>query len=102
MTDEEFFQRLRGDAAPLRYEPDPFTLARIRARIRERVQRPLQRLTVSELLAAWFRPLAVTLSAIGLAAAIGIAAIDTNDNGTTLGDSGVEIVMAGDTYSVGP
>jgi anti-sigma factor RsiW len=98
MTDEELFQRLRGDAAPLRYEPDPFTLARIRARIRERVQRP----TVSEQLAAWFRPLAVALSAIGIAAVIGIAAIDTNDNSSTLGDSGVEIVMAGDTYSVGP
>ncbi|HJQ38315.1 MAG TPA: hypothetical protein VKB93_14355 [Thermoanaerobaculia bacterium] len=99
MTDEEFFRRLRGDAAPLRHEPDSFTLARIRARIRERVQ---QRPTVSELLVAWFRPLAISLSALGLAAVIGIAALDTNDNGTTLGDSGVEIVMAGDTYSVGP
>lgn len=98
MTDEEFFKRLRGDAAPLRYEPDPFTLARIRARIRERVQRP----TVLDMLAAWYRPLAVTLSALGLAAAIGIATIDPNDNGNILGDSGVEIVMAGDSYSVGP
>jgi hypothetical protein len=99
MTDEEFFKRLRSDAAPLRYEPDPFTLARIRARIRERIQQ--QRPTVLQLLAAWFRPLALTLSAIGLAAAIGIAAIDLNDNNATLGDNGVEIVMAGDTYSVG-
>lgn len=98
MTDDEFFKRLRGDAAPLRYEPDPFTLARIRAGIRARIERP----TVLQLLAAWFRPLAFTLSAIGLAAAIGVAAIDTNDNGNTLGDSGVEIVMAGETYSVGP
>jgi anti-sigma factor RsiW len=97
MTDEQFFERLRGDASRLRHQPDPFTLARIRARIRERLQRP----TVPQLLAAWFRPLAFTLSAIGLAAAIGIAAVDTNDNGTTLSDSGVEIVMAGETYSVG-
>jgi hypothetical protein len=97
MTDERFFERLRKDAAPLRYEPDPFALTRIGAAVRERIQRP----TVMQLLAAWFRPLAATLTAIGLAAAIGIAAIDTNDNETLGGDSSVEIVMAGDSYSVG-
>jgi len=95
MTDEEFFDRLRNDAAALRYEPDPFALARVRAMVRERILRP----TVTQLLAAWFRPLAATLTAIALAAAIGIASIDTSDN-TSLGDSSVEIVMAGDSYSV--
>ena len=95
MTDEEFFDRLRSDAAALRYEPDPFALARVRAMVRERILRP----TVTQLLAAWFRPLAATLTAIALAAAIGIASIDTSDN-TSLGDSSVEIVMAGDSYSV--
>jgi len=101
MTDEEFFERMRGHAAPLRYEPDPFTLARIRAGVRERIARP----TAMQLLAAWFRPLAATLTAITIVAAIGIVTIDTratNDNNlTTIGDSSVEIVVAGDTYSVG-
>jgi hypothetical protein len=96
MTDEEFFDRLRKDAAPMRYEPDPFALTRIRARVRERITRP----TALQLLAAWFRPLAATLTAIAIAAAIAVTAIDTNDN-STFGDSSVEIVMAGDTYSVG-
>ena len=100
MTDEQFFERLRGDAAPLRYEPDAFTLARIRAQIRERIARP----TVAQLLAAWFRPLAATLSAIALAAVLVVATTDESDIGngnTSIGDSNVEIVMAGDTYSVG-
>lgn len=98
MTDEQFLERLRGDAAPLRYEPDPFALARIRANVRERIARP----TVAQLLAAWFRPLAATLSAIALAAVLAVVTIDDTDNSTngTI-DSGVEIVMAGDTYSVG-
>jgi hypothetical protein len=108
MTDEQFFERLRGDAAPLRYEPDAFTLARIRARIRERIARPLARPTVAQLLAAWFRPLAATLSAIALTAVLVVATTDESDvsNGNpSIGESNVEtnveIVMAGDTYSVG-
>jgi len=108
MTDERFFERLRGDAAPLRYEPDAFALARIRARIRERIARPLAHPTVAQLLAAWFRPLAATLSAIALAAVLVVATTDESDIGNgsaSIGDSNVEtnveIVMAGDTYSVG-
>jgi anti-sigma factor RsiW len=97
MTDDEFFERLHGDAVPLRYEPDPFALARIRARVRERLTRP----TVAGLLARWFRPLAATLAAIALAAVIGVAAIDRTDSTNSLGETSVEIVMAGDSYSVG-
>jgi hypothetical protein len=96
MTDEEFFSRVRIDAAPLRHEPDPFAMARIRAGVRERLLRP----TVPQLLARWFRPLTATLAIIALAAGITVATIDSNDNGT-MGDSSVEIVMAGDSYSVG-
>lgn len=94
MTDEEFFERLRRDASALRHEPDAFTLTRIRARIRERIARP----TVAQLLANWFRPLAVTLAAIAIAAAIGFTTLDTSD---PLAEPSVEIVMAGETYSVG-
>ncbi|PYQ30498.1 MAG: hypothetical protein DMF56_06700 [Acidobacteria bacterium] len=96
MTDETFFSRVRVDAAPLRYEPDPFAMARIRAGVRERILRP----TVAQLLARWFRPIAATLGIIAIAAGISIATIDSNDNGS-MGDSSVEIVMAGDSYSVG-
>jgi hypothetical protein len=53
-----------------------------------------------QLLAAWFRPIAATLGIIAIAAGIGIATLDSNDNGS-IGDSSVEIVMAGDSYSVG-
>lgn len=97
MTDDDrFFERLRVDARTLRHEPDELTLTRIRARIRERIEAPA---TVTSLLAAWFRPLAATLTAIAIAAAIGAAALNTSEE-TSLGDSPVEITMAGDTYSV--
>ena len=96
MTDEEFFSRVRIDAAPLRYEPDPFAMTRIRSGVRERILRT----TVPQLLARWFRPLTATLAIIALAAGITVATIDSNDNGS-MGDSSVEIVMAGDSYSVG-
>lgn len=95
MTDEQFFERLRGDAAALRYEPAEASLTRIRARIREAIERP----TVAQLLAMWFRPLAATLTAVAVAAAIAVASMDTNENG--FGETSMEIVMAGDSYSVG-
>ena len=95
MSDEKFFERLRGDAAALRREPDEFALGRIRARIAERIA---PRPTVAQLLAAWFRPLAATLAVIAIAAAIGITTIDTSD--VAFGDQPVDIVMAGDSYRV--
>ena len=95
MTDDRFFERLRADAAELRHEPDPFALARIRARIAESIA---PRPTVAQLLAAWFRPLAVTLSAVAVASVIALTTVDTNDD--AFGEPSVEIVMAGDTYFV--
>ncbi|HKR62482.1 MAG TPA: hypothetical protein VJZ00_02020 [Thermoanaerobaculia bacterium] len=97
MTDDDkFFERLRGDARSLRHKPDAFAMTRIRARIRERIE---ESPTVLTLLAAWFRPLAATLTAIAIAAAIGLTAFNTSDE-TSLGDNPVEISMAGDTYRV--
>jgi hypothetical protein len=95
MDDDKFFERLTRDAAALRHRPDEVALSRIRARIREHIARP----TVAQLLAAWLRPLAATLTAVALAAVIGITAFDAEE--TTFGDASVEIVMAGDSYSVG-
>ena len=97
MSEDRFFERLRADANSLRHEPDEQTLLRIRARIRQRIESPP---TVAALLAAWFRPLAATLAAVAIAAAIGAAALSTGDETASLGDSSVEITMAGDTYRV--
>jgi hypothetical protein len=94
--DDKFFERLRADAAGLRYRPDDATLARIRARIHERIT---PRPGVLELLAAWFRPLAATVTAVVIAAVIGVTAIDRSD--AVVYDEAVEISMAGGTYSVG-
>jgi hypothetical protein len=93
--DDKFFERLRVDAGALRAQPDEWTLRRIRASIRARIE---SQPTVLELLVTWFRPLAATLTVIALAAAIGAAALPADD--TTLGDTAVEISMAGATYRV--
>jgi hypothetical protein len=101
--DDKFFERLRVDAGTLRHQPDEATLARIRERIHAHIHAGMAdqaaKPGVLELLAAWFRPLAATLTAIAIAAAIGVSSIDTTE--TSLVDQNVEISMAGDTYRVG-
>ncbi len=96
MSDERFFERLREDASALRYDADDVTLSRIRARIRGRIENPA---TVAGLLAAWFRPLAATLVAVAIAAAIGVAAFTPAEE-LNLGESPVVVSMAGDAYRV--
>jgi len=70
MNDDTFFERLRNDAQPLRYEPDDVTWTRLQARVRDRIRTPA---TVAQLLAAWFRPVAASIAALTLATAIGSA-----------------------------
>jgi len=96
MTEDRFFDRLRTDADALRYEPDAVAMTRMAARIRARLA-PAP--TVAQWLATWFRPLAATISAIALAAAIGIAVVPSDD-ADTFASNPVEISMAGDSYSV--
>lgn len=74
--DDKFFERLRGDARALRARPDERELARIRMRIQQRIA---PRASVAELLAGWFRPLAATLSAIALAATLGLALLNERE-----------------------
>lgn len=93
---DDFFERLRADAQPLRSRPDEATLARIRARIEARLA-PAP--TVADLLAAWFRPLALAMGTLTLVAVLGIAALASQDDRTY--DDAVEIVMGGETYRVG-
>jgi len=97
MTDDEFFQRLRGDARTLRHQPDEATLTRIRARIQSHLERSEP--TVMELLAAWFRPLAATAAAVALAAVIGVTFVNADD--LSFVDTSVDISVGGDTYRVG-
>lgn len=96
MSDNRFLDRLRADAAPLRYQPDdPALWSRLAARVRERINQP----TVADLIVSWLRPLAASLAALAMAALIGLAALD-NDESFTLAEP-IEISMAGESYSVG-
>jgi len=108
MSDDRFFERLREDARPLRFEADDFMTTRIAARIRERIQAPA---TASQVLARWFRPLAASLSALALAATLGIVYIDRSNTETQQqqptveslsATNTIEISAGGDVYRVNP
>lgn len=95
MSEDRFLDRLRNDARQIRYEPDDFVTTRVAARIRAQLDQP----RVAQCLAAWFRPLAASLTALALAATIGLTLFDRSETLSLSGDS-VEISMAGDVYSV--
>ncbi|HEX7192875.1 MAG TPA: hypothetical protein VF381_15005 [Thermoanaerobaculia bacterium] len=107
MSEDRFFDRLREDARPLRFEPDDFMRTRVAARIRERIQAPA---TASQVLARWFRPLAASLTAIALAATLGIVWIDRTSTPdlqqptleSLSATNTIEISAAGDVYRVNP
>ena len=90
---DDFFERLRADARPLRHQPDQVQLARIRARILATIE---ERPTVADMLAAWFRPVLATVAMIAAIAVFTWNEYQPTDNASL----GVEIVMAGDTYRV--
>ena len=91
---DDFLARLRTDAAPLRYRPDEAMLARIRARIQDRIagREP----TVAELIVSWFRPLAAALALVAIASAVGLASLDVH----VASVDRVEIAAGGETYVV--
>ncbi|HEY3053821.1 MAG TPA: hypothetical protein VGK04_10595 [Thermoanaerobaculia bacterium] len=95
MSDDRFFDRVRQDARKLRYEANDAVRTRLAARVRARIEQP----TVSEFLAAWFRPLAATLSALALVASIGLTLFERGEAPAVTGDT-VEVSMGGDVYSV--
>ena len=106
MSEDRFFERLREDARPLRFEPDDFMATRIAAHVRERISAEA---TVSGVLARWFRPLAASMTAVALAATLGVFWIDQNAVAPGAGveslasnSTPVEIAVAGDVYSVNP
>ena len=95
MSEDRFLDRVRQDARQLRYEAGDVACARLSARIRARLAEP----TVSQFLAAWFRPLAASLSALALAATIGITLVARSDATAFSGDP-VEVSVGGDVFSV--
>jgi hypothetical protein len=103
MSDDRFLERLRDDARALRYEPDDNAIwTRLPAKIRARLHSSPA--SASQLLAAWFRPIAASLTAIALAATMGLAWFEQPRDTTTsetISANGVDIMMDGDSYRVG-
>jgi hypothetical protein len=95
MSDDRFFDQLRRDARPLRYEPDAVRVQRLEAAVRERVAG--EPATVAQLLAMWFRPLAASLAALALAAALAVGFSGRNNDFSM---EPVEVSVAGGSYSV--
>ena len=103
MSDDRFLERLRDDARLLRYVPDDEAIwTRLPARIRAGLRSAPA--SASQLLAAWFRPIAASLTAIALGATIGLAWFEQPRDVTateTISTNGVDIMMDGDLYRVG-
>lgn len=104
MTEDRFLERLRGDAAQLRYTPqDAFVWTRLAAQIRARVQSDT---TVSAMLARWLRPITASFVMLALVASLSVTWVErresSNGNGNELvASNSVEITVDGDTYSLG-
>ena len=103
MSEDRFLERLREDARSLRYEPkDDLIWTRLPAKIRARVA--AQSPTASQLLASWFRPIAASLTAVAVAATIGLALFEgpsLMNTTESLASAGVDIQIDGDSYLVG-
>ena len=95
MNEDKFLERLRADARELRYDIDDVGASRLRARVRSR----LEHTGVAQLIAAWCRPLAASLSALALIATIGLAVVERDQTASLFNDS-VEVSLGGVTYSV--
>jgi hypothetical protein len=95
MSEDPFLERLRTEARQLRYRPDDAAVTRVAARVRERIGQP----AFAAVLAGWFRPLAASLSAIALAAAISLTLYE-RDQPVSMGGDAVEVALGGDVYSV--
>ena len=101
MTDEKFFERLREDAAELRYTPqDEFMWTRLAASIRSRM---MSDATVAQMLARWFRPMVASFAMLAIVAALSITWIETREpafNADSISANSLEITVDGDTYTL--
>jgi hypothetical protein len=102
MNEDRWIERMREDAARLRFQPDDVMTSRLAARVRERIAaRPA---TVSGVLLGWFRPLAASLAALSLVAMLGITWLARSSEPAVeelAANSSIEISLDGDVYSVG-
>lgn len=102
MTDDKFLERLRQDAAELRFSPhDAFLWTRLAARIRERLR---GQASVAQILARWFRPMTASFLTLALAAALTVSWVESRDSASfsteTMSANSLEITVDGDTYSI--
>ena len=102
MTDENYLDRLRDDAARLRYDADDVMLTRLAARVRARVA---AQPTVTTFLARWFRPVAASLAALSLVAILGVQWYERSQQQpatieAAMSTDPVEISIDGDTYTL--
>ena len=98
MTEDKFFERLREDAQELRYEPaDEFAWTRLAARIGERVR---AQPTAASFLATWFRPIAASLAALALVAALSVQMIEEPVSVETAVAAGQHSMDLGEALSV--
>jgi hypothetical protein len=74
MIQHDEMTELRRIARELRFEPDEAMVERLRARVSGRLA---SRVTVWEILAAWFRPVALTLATMLLVLGIFLARQDS-------------------------
>ena len=102
MIDDKFDEKLRDDAARLRYNPGDGTWTRLSARIRERIAAEP---TVAQMLARWLRPVTATFAMLAIIATLGLTWIEHREASKTAeimaSNSSVEISVDGDTYSLG-
>lgn len=105
MTDDDFLDRLRGEARQLRFEPDDMMTTRIAASVRERIATESQA-GIALVLARWFRPVVASLATLALMAALGVQWLEQSREVpvTTLdaltSTQSVDISVGGDTFSV--
>jgi len=105
MTDDDFLDRLRGQAQALRFEPDDMMTTRIAAGVRERIATESQA-GIALVLARWFRPVVASLATLALVAALGVQWLEQSREApvTTLdaltSTQSVDISVGGDTFSV--
>jgi len=95
MNEDRFLQRLREDARSLQHDIDSVTVNRAGARIRARLDQPV---SVSDIIVAWIRPLAASLTAIALAAVISYTIQDRNQ--LSIADL-QQYSFGGEAYSAG-
>ena len=105
MSDDKFLERLREEAAGLRYEPEnPAVWTRLAARIRDGILTSSQPVTVAQLLARWFRPVVISLAALALVSTLGVQWFETSHDTMSveaaMAANNVEISIDGDIYSV--